>query len=109
MATTLVSALRLMQSLGDCGMSKLKNTCGGEASIRQRGLLWFPKVDCIVAYGNCDVNWFFVAQKLLSLEKILKKWVNEFAHKGLRKFLLCGSLVSSSICGIKITKKQHFL
>jgi hypothetical protein len=46
---------------------------------------------------------------LLSLEKILKKHLNELAHKGLRKLLLCGSLVSPSICGIKNSKKTAIL
>jgi hypothetical protein len=66
------------------------------------------QVASIHAYGDFDVNGFFWTQELLSLEKILKKHLNELAHKGLRKLLLCGSLVSPSICRIKNSKKQQF-
>jgi hypothetical protein len=65
--------------------------------------------EAIVADGKREVNGFFAAQELLSREKILKKWVNELACLRLRKFLLCGSLFLSSICGLKNIKKQHFL
>ncbi len=56
MANNIDISLEPMQSLRDRGISKLKNTCGGKTSKRQRGLLLVSQSEAIVAYGNSDVN-----------------------------------------------------
>ena len=52
---------------------------------------------------------FFEAQELLSLEKILKKYLNELTHKGLRKFLLGGSIFRHPFVGQKTPKNSNFV